>query len=101
MLGFNYDSAARDLDKHLSTGVDCARMRLFFSNKAIRFLLSVSVSIWMAGGCLFGCSSAMGADVPSASPKVENQSCHAKHSHDCCATAKSKKRIVKTLNSLE
>ncbi len=31
-------------------------MSLFFSNKAVRLLLSISVSIWMAGGCLFGCS---------------------------------------------
>jgi len=76
-------------------------MKLFLSNKAIRFLLSVSVSIWMAGGCLFGCSSAMGAGVESASQVVENQSCHAKHSHDCCATAKPKRRIVKTLKPLE
>ena len=37
-------------------------MRSFFSIKAVRLLLSLSVSIWMAGGCLFGCSgTTMGA----------------------------------------
>ena len=27
-----------------------------FSMKAVRLLLAVSVSIWIAGGCLFGCT---------------------------------------------
>jgi hypothetical protein len=35
-----------------------------FSNKAVRLLLAVSVSMWMAGGCMFGCANtAMGAGV--------------------------------------
>ena len=42
-------------------------MSLFLSNKAVRLLLAISVSIWMAGGCLFGCSNAaMAADVTAA-----------------------------------
>jgi hypothetical protein len=54
---------------------------LLLSNKAIRLLLAVSVSIWMAGGCLFGCAnSTMAAEVSHAShdsgPPVP--SCHAK-----------------------
>jgi hypothetical protein len=54
---------------------------LLLSNKAIRLLLAVSVSIWMAGGCLFGCANTtMAAEVSHAShdsgPPVP--SCHAK-----------------------
>jgi hypothetical protein len=77
-------------------------MSLFFSNKAVRLLLSLSVSIWMAGGCLFGCSSTMGAEVESSTAAVDSQNCHAKRTHDCCATAtaKPKKRITKTLKRL-
>jgi len=47
-----------------------------FSNKAVRFLLAVSVSIWMAGGCMFGC-----ANSTMASESVMNagHSCHGKH----------------------
>ena len=52
-------------------------MSLFFSNTAVRLLLSVSVSIWMAGGCLFGCTTGMGAE-PAHENAVENGvSCHA------------------------
>jgi len=54
-----------------------------FSNKAVRLLLAVSVSIWMAGGCMFGCANtAMGAEVAQSSKSVMSagHSCHAKHS---------------------
>ena len=53
-------------------------MRLFFSNKVVRLLLSISVSIWMAGACLFGCSnSTMAGEI---SNTVESgESCHAAH----------------------
>jgi len=59
-----------------STGVDSkSEMSLFFSNKAVRLLLSVSVSIWMAGGCLFGCTTGvMGAEPAHQS---DGASCHA------------------------
>lgn len=71
---------------------------VLFSSKAVRLLLAISVSIWMAGGCLFGCSNtAMGAEVAPASANVveAGNSCHAKHSHDCCAAGKSKpKKLV-------
>jgi hypothetical protein len=68
----------------------------------MRLLLSAIVSIWMAGGCLFGCSSAMSAEPESQTAAVENaESCHAKQSHDCCSTAKPKKRVVKTSRHLE
>lgn len=70
-----------------------------FSNKLLRLLLAVSVSIWMAGGCLFGCSNtAMGAEVTQSSANVVDagNSCHATRSHDCCTAAKpkAKKRVV-------
>jgi hypothetical protein len=54
-----------------------------FSNKAVRLLLAVSVSIWMAGGCMFGCAnSAAGAEVTQSSDNVipAVPSCHAQHS---------------------
>src|ERR1041385_3697163 len=54
-------------------------MSLFFSNKAVRLLLSVSVSIWMAGGCLFGCTTgAMGAEPAQ---ETDGSSCHAMSLH--------------------
>ena len=55
-------------------------MSLFFSNKAVRLLLSVSVSIWMAGGCLFGCTTeAIGAERAQNDVVVEHvASCHVK-----------------------
>lgn len=76
-------------------------MSLFLSNKAVRLLLSISVSIWMAGGCLFGCSSTtMAADVADATHTVEaGESCHAAarpaRSHDCCASQKPKKQTAR------
>ncbi len=55
-----------------------------FSNKAVRLLLAVSVSIWMAGGCMFGCANtAAGAEVAQSSENVieAGHSCHAQRSH--------------------
>ena len=76
-----------------------------FSNKALRLLLSLTVSIWMAGGCLFGCAnSAMGAEAAHVSENVidPGNSCHAKRSHDCCSAAKPKpeKRVASNLKQL-
>ncbi len=68
---------------------------LLFSNKAIRLLLAVSVSVWMAGGCLFGCANtAMGAEVSHETQhRVEPAaSCHAKRAHDCCGATKPKQK---------
>ena len=72
-----------------------------FSNKAVRLLLAVSVSIWMAGGCLFGCAnSAMGAEVTQSTENLidAGNSCHTKRSHDCCTASKPapKKKQVAT-----
>ena len=74
-------------------------MSYFFSLKVVRLLLAVSVSVWLAGGCLFGCGSmAMAATAPSETTAMEGDSCHAvpsqarppqaAGSHDCCAKAK-------------
>jgi len=60
-------------------------MRSLFSMKVVRLLLAISVSIWMAGGCLFGCSNtAMGAepeDGNAVQTVVSHESCHAARSH--------------------
>jgi hypothetical protein len=68
------------------------------SVKTMRLLLSVSVSIWMAGGCLFGCSGTVAAaDLEandSSQTVVAGESCHAP-SHDCCSSNKpAKKKTV-------
>jgi len=72
-------------------------MSLFFSNKVVRLLLVITVSIWIAGGCLFGCSnSVMATDaVEDSVPTIEaGESCHSAQSHDCCAAKKPKKQVV-------
>ena len=54
-----------------------------FSNKAIRLLLTVGVSVWMAGGCLFGCANTtMCAEVSheNHNPVAAVPSCHVKQS---------------------
>ena len=57
-------------------------------------LLSIGVSIWMAGGCLFGCSNTTMAAENSAITIEAGESCHAARSHDCCATPKPKKQTA-------
>ena len=47
-------------------------MSLFFANKVVRVLLSISVSVWMAGGCLLGCG-----NITMALTMESGQSCHA------------------------
>jgi hypothetical protein len=63
--------------------------------KAIRLLLAVSVSIWLAGGCLLGCGNAMalesGVD-QSTKAAVEGESCHAAQAHHCCSKAQTTKQ---------
>jgi hypothetical protein len=52
-------------------------MSLFLSNKAVRLLLSVSVSIWMAGGCLFGCTTdVIGSERVQENVVEHGPSCH-------------------------
>ena len=80
MLGFHDDSDASGfLDKNSPASVNSKlEMSLFFSNRAVRLLLSVSVSIWMAGGCLFGCATGMGAEPVQEKAAHDGSSCHAK-----------------------
>src|SRR5689334_8588467 len=55
-----------------------------FSKKAIRLVLAVSVSIWLAGGCLFGCANtALCAEVghETANTVKTPPSCHSGQSH--------------------
>ena len=83
----------------MARGVNSSlEMNQVFSNKAVRLLLSVSVSIWMAGGCLFGCTSgAMGAEVSEQTTVEDGASCHAMPSHRCCETPKPKKQTSSNL----
>lgn len=83
-----------------SASVDSkSEMSLFFSDKAVRLLLSVSVSIWMAGGCLFGCATgAMGVEPAQETAVEEGSSCHAMPSHH---SAKPTKRTTSNLKLLE
>lgn len=76
-------------------------MGLFFSNKIVRFLLSLSVSIWMAGGCLFGCTNGVAA-AQSSQPgtMAAEASCHAKRSHDCCHKPQPQKAVKVSLSQL-
>jgi hypothetical protein len=103
VLGFHGDSDAVASRQTNSSGVDFkAEMSRFFSNKAVRLLLTVSVSIWMAGGCLFGCTTgAMGAEPADEAAVVAGASCHAMPSHDCCDTTKPKKQTTSNLKLLE
>ena len=79
-------------------------MSLFLSNKAVRLLLSISVSVWMAGGCLFGCSNAtMAAETDDSALTIEaGESCQtARSGHDCCASQKPKKQTTRTIKQPE
>lgn len=79
-----------------------SRMSLFFANKVVRLLLALSVSIWMAGGCLFGCSNSALASgqVDDSTPTIEaGESCHAVQSHHCCTTKKVKKQVARATMS--
>jgi hypothetical protein len=51
-------------------------MSLLFSNKVVRLLLSISVSIWMAGACLFGCSNSAVAAEHRTNAVEMGKSCH-------------------------
>lgn len=74
--------------------------------KTSRLLLALSVSVWMAGGCLFGCSNGevLAAEVSSSanesSAAVSGDSCNRNRQHDCCTrpnapNAKVKKQVAR------
>lgn len=65
-------------------------------SKAPRLLLALSVSVWMAGGCLFGCSNneVLAAEVSpdnSAAAAVSDESCNRSRQHDCCTRPNAQK----------
>ena len=69
------------------------------SVKTLRLLLSLCVSIWMAGGCLFGCSGTVAAadlEADDSQTVVAGESCHAvaPSAHDCCAAKKPAKKKI-------
>jgi hypothetical protein len=69
-------------------------MSFLVSLKVVRFLLALSVSVWLAGGCMFGCGNTAMAS-PAAvnqATAVEGASCHTEKAHDCCAKPKAQKR---------
>jgi len=62
-------------------------MNLALFIKLTRLLLAVSVSVWMAGGCLFGCGNmnAMAAEAaPSSASAAGDENCRAAQAHSCC-----------------
>jgi hypothetical protein len=103
VLGFHDDCDTSGLlDKSTAAGVNSKLEMSLFSNKVVRLLLSVSVSIWMAGGCLFGCTTgSMGAERAQEDVVEDGASCHVTQSHHCCETAKPKKQTTTNLKLLE
>jgi len=69
-------------------------MSFLISLKAVRLLLTVSVSIWLAGGCLLGCGKmAMAASQRgNQQAAVEAASCHSAQQHHCCSKPKATKK---------
>jgi len=70
-------------------------MSFLISQKVVRLLLAVCVSVWLAGGCLLGCGNmAMAAesDEKSVAAAVEGASCHTAEAHHCCSKAKPAKQ---------
>lgn len=69
--------------------------------KASRLLLALSVSVWMAGGCLFGCSSndvlaaELSPDANASSAAVSDESCNMSRQHDCCTRPNAKPKAQK------
>lgn len=63
------------------------------SQKVVRLFLAVSVSIWLAGGCVLGCSSmATAAQRGEDQAAVEAASCQSAQEHHCCSKAKPAKQ---------
>ena len=58
-----------------------------FSRKAVRLLLSFGVSIWIAGGCLFGCTGTVAGAEHKPQAAVEGHSCHATQQKNVAANS--------------
>ena len=69
-------------------------MSFLVSQKVLRLFLAVSVSVWLAGGCMFACGgTAMASTGPAEeSAAVEGESCHTERAHDCCSKSKPPKQ---------
>jgi hypothetical protein len=65
-----------------------------FSSKAVRLLLSVGVSIWIAGGCLFGCTGTVAGAEHEPQTVVEGHSCHAAQQKNIAAHAQQQPKGV-------
>jgi hypothetical protein len=64
-------------------------MSYLVSLKVVRLLLAVSVSVWLAGGCVLGCGNAMASQTSgdtSEQAAVEGESCHRAQAHHCCSS---------------
>lgn len=76
-------------------------MHLALVSKAARLLLAVSVSVWMAGGCLFGCSNGevlaakVSPEANESSAAVSDESCNRSRQHDCCTRPNAQKPKAK------
>jgi len=64
-----------------------SQMTFLGSLKVVRLLLTVCVSVWLAGGCLLGCGKmAMAASRDRREQAaVEAPSCHSAQEHHCCS----------------
>jgi hypothetical protein len=71
-------------------------MSFLVSLKVVRLLLAVCVSVWLAGGCMFGCgNAAMAAQTrsdESSETAIEADSCHSAQAHHCCSKPKPAKQ---------
>ena len=72
--------------------------------KISRLLLAVSVSVWMAGGCLFGCSNTnvMAAErTQSSAGAASDEDCRAvSQAHSCCTRPVAQKQKPNVKKSL-
>ena len=85
-------------------GSRLSSMNLALFIKLTRLLLAVSVSVWMAGGCMFGCGNmnAMAAEAtPSSASAAGDEDCRvAQSAHSCCTRPGAQKQKAKTKSSL-
>lgn len=65
--------------------------------KGSRLLLALCVAVWMAGGCLFGCSGShvlaaeISSDANDSIAAVSDESCNMSRQHDCCTRPNAQK----------
>lgn len=77
-------------------------MKLALFIKFPRVFLAFIVSVWMAGGCLFGCSNMQIFAAETVEPEatvVEGDSCEPVAAHSCCTKPKSTSQPVKTVDT--